>query len=140
MKNEERRMKNSRNRKDSLLHVKSYAFALRIIGMNKYLREQVQEYVLSKQILRSGTAIGALVRESEFAQSQADFINKLSVALKEANETDYWLNLLHDSQYINNTVFESMESDCGELIALLVSSIRTVKNNQKKNEDKESVS
>lgn len=108
--------------------------------MNKYLREQVQEYVLSKQILRSGTAIGALVRESEFAQSQADFINKLSVALKEANETDYWLNLLHDSQYINNTVFESMESDCGELIALLVSSIRTVKNNQKKNEDKESVS
>ena len=133
-------MKNSRNRKDSLLHVKSYAFALRIIGMNKYLREQVQEYVLSKQILRSGTAIGALVRESEFAQSQADFINKLSVALKEANETDYWLNLLHDSQYINNTVFESMESDCGELIALLVSSIRTVKNNQKKNEDKESVS
>ncbi len=140
MKNEERRMKNSRNRKDSLLHAKSYAFALRIIGMNKYLREQVQEYVLSKQILRSGTAIGALVRESEFAQSQADFINKLSVALKEANETDYWLNLLHDSQYINNTVFESMESDCGELIALLVSSIRTVKNNQKKNEDKESVS
>ena len=140
MKNEERRMKNSRNRKDSLLHVKSYAFALRIIGMNKYLREQVQEYVLSKQILRSGTAIGALVRESEFAQSQADFINKLSVALKEANETDYWLNLLHDSQYINNTVFESMESDCGELIALLVSSIRTVKNNQKQNEDKESVS
>ena len=140
MKNEERRMKNSRNRKDSLLHAKSYAFALRIISMNKYLREQVQEYVLSKQILRSGTAIGALVRESEFAQSQADFINKLSVALKEANETDYWLNLLHDSQYINNTVFESMESDCGELIALLVSSIRTVKNNQKKNEDKESVS
>ena len=123
-----------------MLHAKSYAFALRIIGMNKYLREQVQEYVLSKQILRSGTAIGALVRESEFAQSQADFINKLSVALKEANETDYWLNLLHDSQYINNTVFESMESDCGELIALLVSSIRTVKNNQKKNEDKESVS
>lgn len=123
-----------------MLHAKSYAFALRIIGMNKYLREQVQEYVLSKQILRSGTAIGALVRESEFTQSQADFINKLSVALKEANETDYWLNLLHDSQYINNTVFESMESDCGELIALLVSSIRTVKNNQKKNEDKESVS
>ena len=123
-----------------MLHAKSYAFALRIISMNKYLREQVQEYVLSKQILRSGTAIGALVRESEFAQSQADFINKLSVALKEANETDYWLNLLHDSQYINNTVFESMESDCGELIALLVSSIRTVKNNQKKNEDKESVS
>ena len=114
MKNEERRMKNSRNRKDSLLHAKSYAFALRVIA---------------------GTAIGALVRESEFAQSQADFINKLSVALKEANETDYWLNLLHDSQYINDNSFESMENDCGELIALLISSIRTVKNNQKKSEE-----
>lgn len=128
-------MKNSRNRKDSLLHAKSYAFVLRVIGMNRYLREQVQEFVLSKQILRSGTAIGALVRESEFAQSQADFINKLSVALKEANETDYWLNLLHDSQYINDNSFESMENDCGELIALLISSIRTVKNNQKKSEE-----
>ena len=88
--------------------------------------------MLSKQVLRSGAAIGALVRESEFAQSQADFINKLSVALKEVNETDYWLNLLHDSQYINDNSFESMEKDCGELIALLISSIRTVKNNQKK--------
>ncbi len=135
MKNEERRMKNSRNRKDSLLHAKSYAFALRVIGMNRYLREEVQEFVLSKQVLRSGTAIGALIRESEFAQSQADFINKLSVALKEANETDYWLNLLHDSQYINDYSFESMENDCGELIALLISSIRTVKNNLKKNEE-----
>ena len=135
MKNEERRMKNSRNRKDSLLHAKSYAFALRVISMNRYLREEVQEFVLSKQILRSGTAIGALIRESEFAQSQADFINKLSIALKEANETDYWLNLLHDSQYINDISFDSMESDCGKLIALLVSSIRTVKNNMKKNEE-----
>ena len=132
MKNEERRMKNSRNRKDSLPHAKSYAFALRVIGMNRCLREQEQEFVLSKQVLRSGTAIGALVRESEYAQSQADFINKLSVAMKEANETDYWLNLLHDSQYINDNSFESMEKDCGELIALLISSIRTVKNNQKK--------
>ena len=128
-------MKNSRNRKDSLLHAKSYAFALRVISMNRYLREEVQEFVLSKQILRSGTAIGALIRESEFAQSQADFINKLSIALKEANETDYWLNLLHDSQYINDISFDSMESDCGKLIALLVSSIRTVKNNMKKNEE-----
>ena len=135
MKNEERRMKNSRNRKDSLLHAKSYAFALRVISMNRYLREEVQEFVLSKQILRSGTAIGALIRESEFAQSQADFINKLSIALKEANETDYWLNLLHDSQYINDISFDSMGNDCDELITLLVSSIRTVKNNLKKSEE-----
>ena len=133
MKNEERRMKNSRNRTDSTLHAKSYAFALRVIGLSKFLREQKQDYVLSKQILRSGTAIGALVRESEFAQSQADFINKLSVSLKEANETDYWLNLLKDSGYIDEKSFLSMEDDCGELIALLISSIKTVKNNLMKN-------
>ena len=133
MKNEERRMKNSRNRTDSTLHAKSYAFALRVIGLSKFLREQKQDYVLSKQILRSGTAIGALVRESEFAQSQADFINKLSVSLKEANETDYWLNLLKDSGYIDEKSFLSMEDDCGDLIALLISSIKTVKNNIMKN-------
>ena len=82
-------MKNSRNRKDSLLHTKSYAFALRVISMNRYLREEVQEFVLSKQILRSGTAIGALIRESEFAQSQADFINKLSIALFTIHKRDF---------------------------------------------------
>lgn len=135
MKNEERRMKNSLNRTDSKLHVKSYAFALRIIGLTKFLREQKQDFVLSKQILRSGTAIGALVRESEFAQSKADFINKLSVSLKEANETDYWLNLLKDSDYIDEKSFLSMEEDCGELIALLVSSIKTVKNNMVKDKE-----
>ena len=122
-------MKNSRNRTDSLLHAKSYVFALRIIRMTKFLRENKQEFILRKQILRSGTAIGALVRESEFAQSRPDFINKLSVALKEANETDYWLNLLKDSDYIANNSFDSIDSDCGELIALLISSIKTVKNN-----------
>ena len=136
MKNEERRMKNSRNRTSSTLHTKSYAFALRVIGLAKFLREQKQDFVLSKQILRSGTAIGALIRESEFAQSHADFINKLSVSLKEANETDYWLNLLRDSCYIDDKSFESMEADCGELIALLVASIKTVKNNSMKDEEK----
>ena len=135
MKNEERRMKNSRNRKDSTLHAKSYAFALRIIGLAKFLREQKQDFVLSKQILRSGTSIGALVRESEFAQSQADFINKLSVSLKKANETDYWLSLLKDTGYIDEKSFLSMEEDCGELIALLVSSIKTVKNNMVKDKE-----
>lgn len=129
MKNEERRMKNSHNRTNSLLHNKSYAFALRIIQMTKFLQEERQEFIISKQVLRSGTAIGALVRESEFAQSRPDFINKLSIALKEANETEYWLNLLRDSKYITETSFSSIESDCGELIALLVSSIKTVKNN-----------
>lgn len=134
MKNEERRMKNCRNRTDSLLHTKSYAFALRVIQMAKFLMEVKHERILSKQVLRSGTAIGALIRESEFAQSSADFINKLSVSLKEANETDYWLNLLKDSGYIDQTAFDSMEIDCGELMALLISSIKTVKNNRMNNE------
>ena len=121
MKNEERRMKNCHNRTNSLLNTKSYSFALRIVQM-------------TKQILRSGTSIGASIRESEFAQSNADFINKLSISLKEANETDYWLNLLKDSDYIDSNAFNSMEIDCGELIALLVSSIKTAKNNQMNHE------
>lgn len=121
----------TRNRKNSLLHLKSYDFALRIIHMSEFLKKEKQEYILSKQILRSGTAVGALIRESEFAQIRSDFINKLSVALKEANETDYWLNLLKDSNYIGKNAFESMEKDCGELVALLISSIKTVKDNLK---------
>ena len=132
MKNEERRMKNSRNRKDSTLHAKSYAFALRIIGLAKFLREQKQDFVLCKQILRSGTAIGALVRESEFAQSPSDFASKLHIALKEANETMNWLNLLYDTECIQKNIHESMTADCGELIAILVSSIKTVKKNNPK--------
>ena len=127
-------MKNFRKRHNSTLHIKSYLFALRIVRMVQYLRNEKQEFILSKQVLRSGTAIGALVRESEFAQSPADFINKLSVGLKEANETDYWLNLLYDSDYMDEQSFTSIEEDRNELIALFVSSIKTVKNNQKKNE------
>ena len=126
-------MGNSRGRRESLLHAKSYAFALRMVQMNKFLRER-QEFVLSKQVLRSGTAIGALVRESEFAQSKADFVNKLNIALKEANETDYWLNLLKDSGYLSDKSFSSIETDCGELIALLISSIKTARKNLKNEE------
>ena len=114
------------------MHAKSYAFALRIIKLAQFLQKEKQEYILCKQILRSGTAIGALIRESEYAQSSLDFVHKLSIAVKEANETDYWLNLLADSAYISEEAFQSMESDCDELIALLVSSIKTVKS---KNEE-----
>lgn len=124
-------MGNSRGRTESLLHAKSYAFALRIVQMNKFLRER-QEFVLSKQVMRSGTAIGALVRELEFAQSKADFVNKLNIALKEANETGYWLNLLKDSGYLSDKSFSSIETDCGELIALLISSIKTARENLRK--------
>ena len=83
--------------------------------------------MLSKQILRSGTAIGALIRETEIGQSKADFISKLSIALKETNETDYWLCILKDTDYIKQELFESLQSDCKELIAMLVSSIKTAK-------------
>ncbi|MDR0546288.1 MAG: four helix bundle protein [Dysgonamonadaceae bacterium] len=123
MKNEEF----MKNRADSILNSKSYSFAVHIVKLTQYLQKEKLEYVLSKQILRSGTAIGALVRESEFGQSKADFANKLSIALKEANETDYWLSLLKDTDYINEKLFESLQSDCNQLISILISSIKTIK-------------
>lgn len=85
-----------------------------------------KEYVLSKQLLRSGTSVGALIREAEFGQSKADFIHKLSIGLKEANETDYWLNILYDTDYIDEAGFQQMQNTCQELIAMLVASIKTL--------------
>ena len=117
-----------KDEKKGILKKKSLAFALRIVKMTKYLQEEKKERVLSSQVLRSGTAVGALIREAEFAQSEADFVNKLSVALKEANETGYWLTLLKEAEYIDDSSFTSIAADCKELIALLVSSINTVKN------------
>ena len=113
----------------NILKEKSYAFALRVVKLYRYLCEQ-HEYVLSKQVLRSGTAVGALVSEAEFGQSKADFISKLSIALKEANETLYWLCLLRDSEYIDEKMFQSIKPDIEELIKLLVSSIKTAKQNK----------
>ena len=116
------------NLKDNnILDQKSVAFALRVIRAYKFLIGEKQEFVMSKQLLRSGTAIGALVREAEFAESRNDFIHKLSIALKEANETDYWLTLLHASEYISDGSFLSIQSDNKELIKLLVSIIKTTK-------------
>ncbi|MFW6274998.1 MAG: four helix bundle protein [bacterium] len=113
----------------SILKTKSYSFAIRIIRLVQHLQSDKREYVLSKQILRSGTAIGALIREAEFGQSKADFINKLGISLKEANETDYWLNLLFDTGYINKDLFNNLQPECKELIAILVSSIKTARGN-----------
>lgn len=115
------------NRGKSTLHNKSYLFAVRIVNMVRHIAEYHREVTITKQILRSGTAIGALVREAEFAQSPQDFINKLSIALKESNETFYWLNILKDTGYLEQNSFDSMLEDCDELIALLISSIKTVK-------------
>ena len=111
----------------SPLRDKSYAFAIKIVKLSQILAGDRKEFVLSKQILRSGTAIGALIRESEFAASKADFINKLKVSLKEANETEYWLMLLHDTNYIAKIEFFQLQSECKELIAMLVYSIKTSK-------------
>jgi four helix bundle protein len=113
--------------RESILKIKSYDFAIKIIKLAQYLQSEKKEYVLSKQILKSGTAIGALIREAEFGQSKADFINKLSISLKEANETEYWLSLLHDSAYINKELFSKLQSECKELISILVTSIKTAK-------------
>lgn len=109
--------------KENVVKVKSYDFALRMIKAYKYLTSSQREFVLSKQMLRSGTAIGALIREAEYAQSKADFISKLSIALKEANETAYWISLLKDSDYIEPLGADSLSKDCYELIRLLTTII-----------------
>ena len=114
--------------KDNIIQQKSYSFALRMINAYKYLTLEQREFVLSKQVLRSGTSIGALVKEAEHAQSLADFIHKMNIALKEANETEYWLMLLKDSDYIDEKTFSSIHKDCDELIRLLVSIVKSLKN------------
>ena len=108
---------------------KAKAFALRIIRLYKFLSEERKEFVMSKQVLRCGTSIGANLAESSYAQSKADFVSKSSIALKEASETEYWLELLHESEYIDNNAFESISDDCSELIKLLTSRIKTAKSN-----------
>jgi four helix bundle protein len=113
--------------KENIVKDKSYDFALRIVKACKFLNQEQQEFVLSKQLLRSGTSIGALIREAEHAQSKADFINKMNVALKEANETEYWLMILKDSDYIDEKSFQSIHHDCAELIRLLINIVKTSK-------------
>ena len=112
----------------SVLKIKSYKFAIRIVKLHQFLIREKKEFVLSKQVLKSGTAIGALIREAEFGQSRADFINKMSIALKEANETIYWLEILKDTDYVNGKLFQSLYADCEELIKMLISTIKTSKN------------
>lgn len=114
----------------NLIKDKSFAFALRIVRVSRYLNQEMHEYVLAKQLLRSGTAIGALVREAEHAESRADFIHKLAIALKEANETQYWLELLHKADYIDEKGFDSINQDCIELLKLLISIIKSAKANK----------
>lgn len=118
-----------KNGKDNIIQYKSYAFALRIIRLYKFLVNDKNEYVLAKQILKSGTSIGANVEEAIQGESKADFIHKLSIANKEANETYYWLRLLRDSEILyNDENTQSIINDCIEIIKLLTTIIKTTKN------------
>ena len=95
--------------------------------LSQYLVVEKKEFVLSKQVLRSGTAVGALIKEAEYGQSKPDFINKMNIALKEANETEYWLSLLKDTNYIDEKAYKGIAEECIELIKMLVASINTAK-------------
>lgn len=114
-------------KKDNLIVDKSKNFALRIIKLYKYLCAEKNEYVLSKQLLRSGTSIGANIKEAIRGQSKADFVFKLNISLKEASETEYWIELLYESDYITKTQFESIHTDCVEIIKILTSIINSSK-------------
>ena len=118
--------------RNSIAHTKAKAFAVRIVKFTQFMQNERKEHVLSKQILRSGTSIGANLHECVNAQSKADFISKLQIALKEANETDYWLEIFFESEIIDRQMYDSLHSDLNELISLLVSSIKTAKDNLKK--------
>ncbi len=114
--------------KNNVIKEKSFSFALEIVAVYNFLCFEKKEFVLSKQLLRSGTSIGANVREAEHAESKADFIHKLSIALKEANETEYWLDLLFEAKYINNIEFQKIKPKITEILKLLISIISSSKN------------
>ena len=115
-------------KKDNALADKTTAFAIRIVKCCKYLQEDRKEYIMSNQILRSGTSIGANIHEGIYAQSRDDFVSKMSISLKEASETEYWLELLSESGYITSEQFESIYSDCRDIIRILMSITKTQRN------------
>lgn len=117
--------------KENVIKTKSFAFAIRIVKLYQFLQTEKKEFVMSKQLLRSGTAIGALIREAEQAESKADFIHKMAIAQKEANETEYWIELLFQSDYLNKEQYQSIIADANELLKILASIIITSKANKK---------
>ena len=106
---------------------KSFDFAVRIVNLCKYLQTEKREYILSKQLMRSGTSIGANVAEAQQAQSKPDFISKMNIALKESYETDYWIRLIYATEYVTQNMFESMIEDCRELEKLLIAITKSAK-------------
>lgn len=117
--------------KENIVKNKSFEFAIRVVKLYQFLCDQQKEFVLSKQLLRSGTSVGAMVREAEHAETKKDFIHKMAIAQKEINETMYWLELLQQTQYLNNEQFESVNNDALEIIKLITSIIKTAKTNIK---------
>ncbi|HEV7781237.1 MAG TPA: four helix bundle protein [Chitinophagaceae bacterium] len=113
--------------RESVLKQKSFDFAVRVINLYKFLKAKHNEYIISRQIFKSGTAIGALVREAEHAESRRDFAHKLNISLKEANESVYWLQLLYATEYIDKKMFDSMMKDAVGLLKMLVTSVKTTK-------------
>ena len=113
---------------ENVVKEKSFEFSVRIVNLYKHLTANKQEYVLSKQLLRAGTSIGANICEAEQAQSASDFISKLSISLKESNETDYWLRILYRTEYLNNLEYSSIIADCRDLTKILTSIIKSLKN------------
>ena len=116
---------------ENIVREKSKAFAVRIVRLSRYLSEGKKEFIISKQILKSGTSIGANIREASRAQSTADFISKMNIALKEADETCYWLEILYESEIITQKEFSVLYAECEELLKILVSIIKTTRNNGK---------
>ena len=112
---------------DNITQDKSYCFAIRIVKAYRYLTTEQKEFVLSNQLLRSGTAIGALVRDGVHAQSRPDFLNKMNIALKEAFETEYWISLLYDTGFLSDEMFQSILKDSVEIVKLLSSTVKTMK-------------
>jgi len=115
--------------RENVVKNKSFAFAVRVVKLYQFLCEQKKEFVLSKQLLRSGTSVGAMVREAEHAETKNDFKHKMGIAQKEINETIYWLELLKETDYLTSAQFESINNDAIEIIKLITSIIKSVKNN-----------
>jgi four helix bundle protein len=115
--------------KENIVKSKSFAFAVRVVKLYKFLCEEKKEFVLSKQLLRSGTSVGAMVREAEHAESKDDFKHKMAIAQKEMNETLYWLELLKETEYLTLQQFESINNDAVEIIKLITTIIKTTKTN-----------
>ena len=115
--------------RENVVKNKSFAFAVKIVKLYQFLCEQKKEFVLSKQLLRSGTSVGAMIREAEHAETKKDFIHKMGLAQKEINETIYWLELLRETNYLNEEYFDSLNEDAIEIIKLTTAILRKAKSN-----------